>query len=47
MNLLLDTHAFLWLDSAPSKLSPTVRTILTDQQRVNGLQILPSRSITH
>lgn len=77
MNLLLDTHTFLWLDTAPAKLSPTVRalcqdpnarlflsvvsiweiiikaalgkltlrtplrTILADQARINGLQILP------
>lgn len=30
MNLLLDTHAFLWLDNAPAKLSPTVRALCQD-----------------
>ena len=77
MNLLLDTHAFIWLDGEQQKLSPaaaramadrantlwlsvvslweiqiklhlgklTLRgslpDILRDQERVNGLQILP------
>ncbi len=25
MKLLLDTHAFIWLNHAPEKLSPTIR----------------------
>ncbi len=27
MKLLLDTHAFLWLNQAPEKLSPTIRDL--------------------
>lgn len=30
MRLLLDTHTFLWWDSAPSQLSPTVQTVCLD-----------------
>ena len=77
MNLLLDAHAFIWLDNAQEKLSPSAATscrdrtntlwlsvasvweiqiklqlgklslrgslaeVISDQQRVNGLQILP------
>ena len=28
MKVLLDTHAFIWCDSDPSQLSPTVRSVL-------------------
>ena len=31
MNLLLDTHTFLWWDSAPNKLSPQVLALCQDQ----------------
>lgn len=30
MKLLLDTHAFLWLDGDPARLPPKVRTACTD-----------------
>ena len=31
MKLLLDTHVFFWLDSAPEKLSPLALTLCQDQ----------------
>lgn len=31
MKLLLDTHAFIWWDSAPNKLSPQILTLCQDQ----------------
>jgi PIN domain nuclease of toxin-antitoxin system len=34
MKLLFDTHAFLWWDSAPSKLSPRMRAICHDRANV-------------
>lgn len=30
MKLLLDTHAFIWWDSAPNKLSPQILTLCQD-----------------
>ena len=30
MNLLLDTHAFLWMDAHPSRLSPTASALIAD-----------------
>lgn len=30
MKYLLDTHAFIWMDSAPSRLSPTAAAICRD-----------------
>lgn len=30
MKLLLDTHAFLWADHEPTKLSPLARSLLSD-----------------
>jgi PIN domain nuclease of toxin-antitoxin system len=30
MNLLLDTHTFIWMDNEPSKLSPTAAAALQD-----------------
>jgi PIN domain nuclease of toxin-antitoxin system len=30
MKLLLDTHTFIWWDSEPAKLSPTVLTLCQD-----------------
>ncbi len=30
MKLLLDTHTFLWVDNAPDKLSPRVRSLCRD-----------------
>ena len=29
MKLLLDTHAFLWMNAAPEKLSPRIRDLFT------------------
>jgi PIN domain nuclease of toxin-antitoxin system len=42
MRILLDTHAFLWMDDAQEKLSPKkpLGDILAEQRRHNGLQIL-------
>jgi PIN domain nuclease of toxin-antitoxin system len=31
MRLLLDTHTFIWWDSAPDKLSPQILTLCQDQ----------------
>jgi len=31
MNLLLDTHAFIWMSGAPERLSPRVRGLLEDE----------------
>ena len=31
MKLILDTHAFIWWDSAPNKLSPQILTVCQDQ----------------
>lgn len=32
MKLLLDTHAFIWWDSEPAKLSPQVLSLCQDRQ---------------
>lgn len=32
MKLLLDSHVFIWMDIAPSKLSTTVQEAITDSQ---------------
>lgn len=32
MNLLLDTHTFLWLDSDPARLSPTVQNLCNNPE---------------
>lgn len=37
MKLLLDTHAFLWMDAAPTKLSGTAKSLITDHR--NGLYL--------
>jgi PIN domain nuclease of toxin-antitoxin system len=34
MRLLLDTHAFIWWDGDPSKLSPRVTTLCKDPANV-------------
>ena len=48
MKLLLDTHAYIWWDSEPDKLSARdiplrlpLADLLHDQQVKNGIQILP------
>jgi PIN domain nuclease of toxin-antitoxin system len=42
MKLLLDTHAFIWLDSNPSRLSEQVRLLLQDS---NNTLLLSAVSI--
>ncbi len=32
MNLLIDTHIFIWMSKAPQRLSPRWKTILTDRR---------------
>ncbi len=32
MNVLLDTHVFIWLDSAPEKLSANALAVCQDQE---------------
>ena len=39
MNLLLDTHTFIWWDSAPKKLSPQVLTLCHDQDNTILLSV--------
>jgi PIN domain nuclease of toxin-antitoxin system len=34
MNVLLDTHVFIWLDSAPERLSDKALVVLQDQNNV-------------
>lgn len=40
MNLLLDTHIFLWLTLTPHKLSPTIRNALTDPNNILHLSVV-------
>lgn len=39
MKLLLDTHAFIWWDSDPTRLSPRVLTLLQDQDNLLLLSV--------
>ena len=39
MRVLLDTHAFIWWDSEPSKLSPAALALCTDPQSVLLLSV--------
>jgi PIN domain nuclease of toxin-antitoxin system len=39
MNLLLDTQAFLWLDSDPAKLSPAARNVCSDTSNTLWLSV--------
>jgi PIN domain nuclease of toxin-antitoxin system len=40
MKLLLDTHTFIWLDSAPQKLSATALAVCQDPDNVLYLSIV-------
>ncbi|MBW4582764.1 MAG: type II toxin-antitoxin system VapC family toxin [Tildeniella nuda ZEHNDER 1965/U140] len=40
MKLLLDTHAFIWLDSNPSRLSERVRSLLQDPNNTLLLSVV-------
>lgn len=40
MKLLLDTHTFIWWDSAPAKLSPQALTLCQDPQNVLLLSVV-------
>lgn len=40
MKLLLDTHAFIWLDSNPSRLSERVRALLQDPNNTLLLSVV-------
>lgn len=40
MKLLLDTHAFIWWDSEPAKLSPRVLALCQDRQSVLLLSVV-------
>ena len=40
MKLLLDTHAFIWLDSNPSRLSKQVRLLLQDSNNTLLLSVV-------
>jgi PIN domain nuclease of toxin-antitoxin system len=40
VNLLLDTHSFIWLDSAPQKLSATALAVCQDPDNVLYLSIV-------
>lgn len=40
MNLLLDTHAFIWWDGEPVKLSPTVQSALQNPQNTIFLSVV-------
>lgn len=40
MKLLLDTHAFIWWDSEPTKLSPKALTLCQDRQNVLVLSVV-------
>jgi PIN domain nuclease of toxin-antitoxin system len=40
MNYLLDTHAFIWLDSDPDKLSAEVAAICQDQTNTLFISIV-------
>ena len=40
MKLLLDTHTFIWWDSAPSELSPHVQDLLAEQDHSLWLSIV-------
>lgn len=40
MRLLLDTHAFLWLDAHPELLSPKVRIACQDRTNILFLSIV-------
>jgi PIN domain nuclease of toxin-antitoxin system len=39
MNVLLDTHAFIWWDSDPTKLSPQARAVCEDRANVVLLSV--------
>ncbi len=39
MKMLLDTHAFIWWDSAPDKLSPQARTACEDRTNLLLLSV--------
>ncbi len=39
MKLLMDTHAFIWWDSDPAKLSPQVLTLCQDRQNILLLSV--------
>jgi PIN domain nuclease of toxin-antitoxin system len=39
MKLLLDTHAFIWWDSEPAKLSPQVLSLCQDRQNTLLLSV--------
>jgi PIN domain nuclease of toxin-antitoxin system len=39
MNLLLDTHTFLWMDAEPAKLSARVRSLILDPANVVSLSV--------
>ena len=40
MNLLLDTHAFLWFDSAPNRLSAKASALITDQANQINISVV-------
>ncbi|MBS3947844.1 MAG: type II toxin-antitoxin system VapC family toxin [Dethiobacter sp.] len=40
MKLLLDTHAFIWWDSEPAKLSPQALALCQDRQNVLMLSVV-------
>ena len=45
MNYLLDTHVFIWMDSEPSQLSPTVETILKNKSNAVFLSVVSAWEI--
>ncbi len=40
MKYLLDTHAFIWLDSDPTQLSPQVRSLVQDSTNILLLSLV-------
>ena len=45
MNILLDTHAFLWLASEPAKLSPAAREVFANTQNLLFLSAVSFQEI--
>jgi PIN domain nuclease of toxin-antitoxin system len=45
MNYLLDTHVFIWMDSEPLQLSPTVETILKNKSNAVFLSVVSAWEI--
>lgn len=45
MKLLLDTHAFIWWDSAPNKLSETALALIQDNENTVSLSVVSAWEI--